>query len=170
MWSLYDIYVYLEGLKMFRSIIFNVSHSQLGTNTFPTTPNPFRPIPPQQLTTSTTDQITGNNTPLLTPWCRILFEKLWFTQLVKKYPFLWNPKVHYHVHKSPPLDPILSQPNPVHPIDPYHSKVQLNVILPPTPRSSRWSLPFSCPNQNPLNVSPLPPCMLHVLPTSSSLI
>jgi hypothetical protein len=67
---------------------------------------------------------------LLTPWCRILFEKLIVTQLVKKYPaFLRNPKVHNRAHKSPPLDPILSQPNPLHPIDPYLRKVHFNVIL-----------------------------------------
>jgi hypothetical protein len=49
---------------------------------------------------------------------------------------------------------ILSEPNPVRPIDPYLHKVHLNVILPPTPSSSKWSLPFGPPNQNPLNTSP----------------
>jgi hypothetical protein len=74
---------------------------------------------------------------LLSPWCTTLFEKLIVTQLVKKYlAFLWNPKVHYRVHKSPPLDPILRKPDPVRPIDPYLPNVHLNVILPPTPRSS----------------------------------
>jgi hypothetical protein len=104
---------------------------------------------------------------LLTPWCRILFEKLIVTQLVKKYPaFLWNPKVHHRGHKSQPLDPILSQPNPVRPIDPCLPKVHFNVILPPTPRSSHWSLAIRPPNQNPVSTSPLPmraTCPAHLI-------
>jgi hypothetical protein len=43
----------------------------------------------------------------------------------------------------------------IRPIDPYLPKVQLNVILPPTPRSSQWPLAVGSPNQNPVNTSPL---------------
>jgi hypothetical protein len=44
--------------------------------------------------------------------------------------------------QKPASGPYLSQPNPVRPIDSYLLKVHLNVILPPTPRSSQWSRPF----------------------------
>jgi hypothetical protein len=37
----------------------------------------------------------------------------------------------------------------------YLPKGQINAILPPTPRSSQWSLPFGPPNQNPV-LTPLP--------------
>jgi hypothetical protein len=69
---------------------------------------------------------------------------------------LWNPKVPHRVHKSPLLDPILSQLNPVRLIDSYLPKVHLNVILLPTPRPSQWSLAFGPPNQNSVNTSLLP--------------
>jgi hypothetical protein len=42
---------------------------------------------------------------------------------------LWNPMVHYRVHKSPPLVPIRSHMNPVHTIIPYSFKVYYNTII-----------------------------------------
>ena len=50
-------------------------------------------------------------TYLLTPWSRVLLEKLTskLCRLSRNSPHLWNPKVPHRNHKCPPPIPILSQ-------------------------------------------------------------
>ena len=95
---------------------------------------------------------------ILTPWCRVLLEKLTGLQLVKKFPaFLWNPKVHYHTHKCPPPVPILGQPNPVHIPTCHLLEIHPNIIYPSTPRSPQWCLSLQFPHQDPIR----PPLLTH---------
>jgi hypothetical protein len=42
---------------------------------------------------------------------------------------LWNPNIHYRVHKSPSLNPTLSQMNPVHALTPYYFNIHFNIFL-----------------------------------------
>ena len=68
---------------------------------------------------------------------------------------LWNPKIHYRIHKCPPPVPIRRQLDPVHTPTFHFLNIHLNIILPFTPGFPKWSFPIRFPQQQPVYAPPL---------------
>lgn len=64
-----------------------------------------------------------------------------------------NPQVHYRVHTSQPLFPTPSHINSVHTFIYHFFYNYFNIILPSTSSSSKRSLSYRCPHQNPVCIS-----------------
>jgi hypothetical protein len=85
---------------------------------------------------------------ILTPWNKVI-EKIIVRSSSQEIPLLLrNPKIHYRIHKSLSQVHIQNQINPIHTLQTYFHKIDFSIILPSTPRSSEWSLPFRFSNQN----------------------
>jgi hypothetical protein len=81
--------------------------------------------------------------------------------------FLCNLKVHYHVHKNPPLDLILSQMNELHALISSSFKTHFNIYY-----SSIYAWVSEAVSSLKLSSQKvfISSCMSHAPPTSSSLI
>ena len=95
-------------------------------------------------------QASKYDTYLLTPWCRILLEKLTGLQLVKKFPAFHRTRTFITAltsvrHLS------LSWTSPIQSIYPHPTSWRS--ILISTPRSSQRSLSLRFPHQDPIHSS-----------------
>ena len=92
----------------------------------------------------------------LTPWCRVLLEKITGLQLVKKFPAFHGTRGSITLltslrHLS------LSWASPIQSIYPHPTSWRSILIHPSTPRSPQWSLSLRFPHQDLIH----PPLLTH---------
>jgi hypothetical protein len=103
----------------------------------------------------------------LIPWSRVLLEKLTVHSASwENLPFV-ELKGPLLCSQEPATDPC-SEPLESNPhLKPYFPKIHSSNVLSSTPRSSKWSLNFSFPNQSFVHISHLPmhaTCPTHLIP------
>ena len=104
---------------------------------------------------------------LLTPWCRVLLEKLTGLQIVKKFPpFHGTRKFITALTSPPPHVSILGQPNPVYIPTSHLLEIHPNITHPSTPRSPQWSPSLRFPHQDPIHPLSLHSYTPHAQPIS----
>ena len=106
-----------------------------------------------------TDFVSSKLTYLLTPWCRVLFEKLAGLQLVKKFSAFHGTRKFITALTSI-LHLSLSWASPIQSIYPHTHLLEIhpNIIHPSTPRPPQWSLSLRFPHQDPIH----PPLLTHM--------
>jgi hypothetical protein len=101
-----------------------------------------------------------------TPWSWALLEKPPVVQLLKNFVFYGTQR--FIIVFTRTLHWSLSWARSIQSIPPIKIKIHLNIILPPTSKSSWWSLLLAFPPKTYMHSSS-PPLVLHAPPNSSSL-
>ena len=116
----------------------------------------IRPVPKRALALYKATILTHSLTHSLTPWSKVLLEKLTGSQLVKKFPIfyvIWRFTNEFTIarHLS------LSWTRSFHSMPPSHIlKIHINIILPSQPGSSKWFPSPMFPHHYPVCTSSLP--------------